>query len=109
MKTTIKPIYSRQADLSERYGICRNTVRARTQEIKEEVGKGKRYSDGDVIVDGNIVLVNEWVFLDWLNVRTRWLNPETQKHIEPFDPAWWARRTGADQIRYINTNGEVLP
>lgn len=102
MKKYIQPVYSRQTELAERYGICRNTARSRIHEIQAEMGAGKRYSDGDVITDANLVLVNEFAFLDWLNVRSRWLNPNTRKYVEPFDPSWWAHRTGVDQIKEMD-------
>ena len=80
--------------LAESYGLCKATVRSRVKEIRQQLGKGKRYPAQSVIDDGNLILVNEYVFLDWLSVRTMMQDGELQKHVEPFRVDPWANLAG---------------
>ncbi len=86
--------YMSMQDLADKYGMNKRTVQNRVREINEERGAGKRYELPAVISDGNIVLVNEFVFLDWLSIRKNWMDKNARKYVQPFDPAVWARYLG---------------
>lgn len=90
--------YMRQQDLAEKYGISKTTVHDRVREIMEETGYGKRYRRQSVIEDGNIVLVNEYVFLDWLSVRKLMRNSSTRKYVEAFSAGDWAEYLGTHTV-----------
>lgn len=86
--------YMNMQDLADKYGMCKRTVRDRVREIENEIGRGKRYERQAVINDGNIVLVNELVFLDWLTVRKDILSGTRRKYVLDFNPGAWARYLG---------------
>lgn len=86
--------------LARDYNITKPTVRNRLNEIRGEIGR--RYARLAVIDDGNLVLVNRFVFIDYLNNR-RMLKSETQrKYVEPFNATEVARYLG-----YYSTMEEV--
>ena len=87
-------VYMSMQNLADKYGITKRTVRDRVREIEAESGKGKRYSSKSIISDGNIVLVNELIFLDWLSVRQLKKNKATNREIPAYDPIEWAYQCG---------------
>lgn len=87
-------VYMRREDLAEKYNMSVYAVRNYQKEIESESGKGKRYSSKSVVNGYKCVLINEFVFLDWISVRERWKNERARKYIEPFDPIEWARYCG---------------
>ena len=93
--------YMNMQDLADKYRMCKRTVRDRVREIENEIGRGKRYERQAVINDGNIVLVNELVFLDWMQVRKDVLNKSTRKYVTDFNPAAWVRYLGWCEIQEI--------
>ena len=86
--------YMSMQDLADKYGMCKRTVRDRVREIGNEVGRSKRYERQAIISDGNIVLINELVFLDWMQVRKDMLNKSTRKYVSDFNPGAWVRYLG---------------
>lgn len=78
--------YKKQQDIATEFGIGRTTVYERLKEIEKEISAG-RYSDYAIIRDGNIVLVNVLVFLDYMNYRERLREKNTRKYVPPFNPA----------------------
>lgn len=84
--------YVTQKELCSRHELCINTVRSRVREMSAQIGQ--RYPEQILIEDGNIVLVNDLAFMDWLSVRKRALNKNTASDLKPFDPALWMRLCG---------------
>lgn len=79
--------------LSERYELCMNTVRDRKKGIEEEIISG-RYPSNSIINDGNLVLINEMVFLDYLSNRKLLKSKTTRKYAKPFNPTDWVEMLG---------------
>lgn len=77
--------YKKQQDIASEFGIGRTTVYERLKEIEKEISNG-RYSDYAIIRDGNIVLVNVLVFLDYMKYRDRLREKNTRKYAPPFNP-----------------------
>lgn len=86
------------AGLALKYGLSKRTVQSRMKEIEAESGRGKRYARQSMINDGNIVFVNELVFLDWLSVRQRFRDTNAKKYLDPFDPGVWVKYLGWNDI-----------
>lgn len=84
--------YVKMDDLSFRYKISKTTVRSRVKEMQELAGD--RYKKIAFIEDGNIVLVNEFAFLDWMSIRKRWQNKNARKYVDPFRPSDWVEYCG---------------
>lgn len=91
--------YASRATLGKKYGMTLQTVSSYIKEIEAESGAGKRYASISVIRNGKTLLVNVFVFLDWISVRSRWKNPAARKYIKPFNAAEWAAYMG-----FYNTN-----
>lgn len=78
--------YKTQQWIVSEIGIGRTTVYERLKEIEKEIEKG-RYSRYSVVRDGNLVLVNVLVFIDYLTYRGSLREKNARKHVPPFDPA----------------------
>lgn len=85
--------YMKKETLAEELHICKGTVVNRLREIEKEIDNG-RYSDYAIIQDGNIVLINILVFIDFLTYRKRLLNKNLRKNVPPFRPDVLARDIG---------------
>lgn len=81
--------YKQAAVLADQYGLSVRTVKRRAEEIRDQIGR--RYKKQAIIDDGNIVLINEYVFLDWLSNRQQ-IN---SKHkVEDFNVFDWVESYG---------------
>lgn len=91
-------LYQRYETLSKKYNVSKGTVRNRVNEILQNVGTGKRYTDAAVIEDGGIVFINELVWLDWMKYRKQLLsdNPNVKKRVDVFDPKKWIFYLGGE-------------
>ena len=78
--------------LSKKFGISKQTIRKRVREIEAEIGK--RYKKQAVINDDRIVLINIFVFMDWLQNRSKLMNKDTRKYVEAFNASDWAEYMG---------------
>lgn len=77
--------YMRKEQLADEFQISAGTVRTRLFEIEDEIKKG-RYNDYAVIRDGNIVLINVLVFIDYMTYRRQLLDRNTRKYTPAFHP-----------------------
>lgn len=85
--------YMQKQQLSNEFHIGKTTVYSRLKEIEEEIQNG-RYSDYAIINDGNIVLVNVLVFIDYMTYRRRLREKNTRKYVPMFNPAEIAKIIG---------------
>ena len=65
--------YMRKEQLTKEFQISAGTVRTRLFEIEDEIKTG-RYNDYAIIRDGNIVLINVLVFIDYHTYRRQLLD-----------------------------------
>ena len=82
--------------LAEEMGLNKQTIRNRVNEIRAEIGK--RYKSLAVIDDGNIVLVNRFVFIDYMTNRRKLRDKNLRKHVEPFNAAEVASYLGFYEV-----------
>lgn len=94
--------YRTKSDLADALGISKSTVSDRMKEI--ETVAGKRYGAYSVISDGNIVLINVLVFLDWLKYRRQLMDRNMAKYV----PAFSARKV-AEQMGWDMTTIREFP
>lgn len=78
--------YMSKQQLADEFHISKSTVFSRMKEIQQEIQKG-RYSDFAIIEDGNIVLVNVLVFIDYLTYRRKLKEKNARKYVPEFNPA----------------------
>lgn len=78
--------YMQKQQLAEEFHISKSTVYLRMKEIQEEIKNG-RYSDYAIIEDGNIVLVNVFVFIDYMKYRRQLKEKNARKYVPEFNPA----------------------
>lgn len=78
--------YMPKQQLADEFHISKSTVYLRMKEIEAEIKNG-RYSDYAIIDDGNIVLVNVLVFIDYMVYRRRLKEKNTRKYVPEFNPA----------------------
>ena len=83
--------YRRKEDIAAELNISKSTVRARVLEIEEEAD---RYGDKAIIRDGNIVLINTLVFLDYEKYRKQLRDKNARKYTPPFKPWEWMEKCG---------------
>ncbi|MDO4647937.1 MAG: hypothetical protein Q4B26_04740 [Eubacteriales bacterium] len=84
--------YRNYRDTAKEFGISEATVKARTKEIRGQIGK--RYQDYALIEDGNIVMINQLVFIDWQCNRRKLMDHNMKKYVPVFDPAAVAAYSG---------------
>ena len=77
--------YMRKEQLAKEFQIGTGTVRTRLLEIENEIKTG-RYNDYAVIRDGNIILINVLVFIDYLTYRRQLLDSNARKYTPAFHP-----------------------
>ena len=82
--------------LAQEMGLAKQTIRIRVNEIRAEIGK--RYKSLAVIDDGNIVLVNRFVFIDYMANRRKLRDKNLRKHVEPFNAAEVASYLGFYEV-----------
>ncbi len=85
--------YKNISGISKEFEICPRTVKSKIAEIREEIKKG-RYSRYAVIADGKIVLVNVYVFMDYLTFRQQLLDENMRKSVPAFQPRTIAELCG---------------
>jgi len=85
--------YKTKAELAEAFGICGRTVKARLNEIEEEVKKG-RYPSHTILRDGSLLWINQLVWIDYLANRQKLINKNARKFVPPYDPGAIAREIG---------------
>lgn len=85
--------YLRPADLAEKYGLSKQTVKRRKNEIEEEITRG-RYKRQAIIEDGQLMLINEPVFLDYMANRRMLMQESARKHVPPFRASDWQEYLG---------------
>lgn len=86
--------YRTKMAIAEELGISRSTVYERMREIEGEIGK--RYGAYALIHDGNIVLVNVLVFLDWLKYRRQLMDKNMRKYVPEYSARKVAEAMGWD-------------
>lgn len=89
--------YRTKKDLATELGISKSTVYDRMREIEDQIGK--RYGAYALINDGNIVLINVLVFLDWLKYRKQLLDRNMKKYVPPFSAKKVAEQMGWDMTK----------
>lgn len=89
--------YRTKTTLAAELGISRSTVYDRMREIEGQIGK--RYGAYALIHDGNIVLVNVLVFLDWLKYRRQLTDKNMAKYVPAFSPKKVAEQMGWDMTK----------
>ena len=77
--------YMKKEQLAKEFQISTGTVRTRLFEIENQIKNG-RYSDYAIIRDGNIVLINVLVFIDYLTYRRQLLDSNARKYAPAFHP-----------------------
>ena len=89
----------RKEGIAKEFHISKGTVVNRMREIEKEIELG-RYGAHTLIQDGNIVLINVLVFLDFLTYRQRLLNKNLRKSVPEYRPdvvmreMGWSNRVG---------------
>lgn len=78
--------YMPKQQLADEFHISKSTVFSRMKEIEKEIQSG-RYSDYAIINDGNIVLVNVLVFIDYMTYRRRLKEKNARKYVPEFNPS----------------------
>lgn len=78
--------YMPKQQLADEFHISKSTVFSRMKEIEKEIQSG-RYSDYAIINDGNIVLVNVLVFIDYMTYRRRLKEKDARKYVPEFNPS----------------------
>lgn len=82
--------------LAEEMGLNKQTIRNRVNEIRAEIGK--RYKSLAIIDDGNIVLINRFVFIDYMTNRRKLRDKNLRKYVEPFNAAEVASYLGFYEV-----------
>lgn len=90
--------YLQKNDLVTFTGLSRTTVKTRVDEIEALSGKGQRYNEFSVLRDGNVVMVNVLVMVDYLKYRADLRDSIAKFSVPPFDPSkimsimgWWCK------------------
>ena len=96
--------YQPKQQIADEFHISKSTVYSRMKEIAVEVQNG-RYDDYAIIEDGNIVLINVLVFIDFLTYRKRLQSKNLRKHVPPFRPDILIKDIGWSN-RIIKMEGE---
>ena len=76
--------YMKKKQLEKEFQISTGTVRTRLFEIENQIKNG-RYNYA-IIRDGNIVLINVLVFIDYLTYRRQLLDRNARKYAPAFHP-----------------------
>lgn len=79
------------------FDLGSTTITERIREFREWIAKG-RYPKTSMIIDGRIVRVNRYAFHDFLTNRRRLLCKNTEKFVDPYNPARLAMETGYIRI-----------
>ena len=85
--------YMKKDGIAEEFHISKSTVVNRLREIEQEMEKG-RYGDFSIIQDGNILLINVLVFIDFLTFRKRLQNKNLRKNVPAYSPEKIMREMG---------------
>ncbi len=71
-------------NLAAAFGISESTVQHRVRDIEKEIAAG-RYGQHALCVDGRILLINPYVFYDYICNRQALMNKNARKTVPPFD------------------------
>ena len=102
MSTELNPMYLEKirgypykniSGIAQEFGVTTETVKKRLTELREQIKKG-RYSRYAVISDGKIVLINVYVFIDFLTYRQQLNDVNMAKCVPLFDPRTVAEMCG---------------
>lgn len=85
--------YETKERLADEFHCSKGTIRNRVKEIEEEIKKG-RYNDYAIIRDGQILLINTIVFIDYLKYRKMLLDKNARKYVPEFKPELVVRTLG---------------
>lgn len=85
--------YMKKEGIAQEFHISKGTVVNRMKEIEQEIQKG-RYGAHSLIQDGNIVLINVLVFVDFLTYRQKLLDKNLRKHVPEYRPDVVMREIG---------------
>lgn len=85
--------YETKERLADEFHVSKGTIRNRVKEIEEEIKKG-RYNDYAIIRDGQILLINTIVFIDYLKYRKMLLDKNARKYVPEFKPELVVRTLG---------------
>ncbi|MCD8207669.1 MAG: hypothetical protein LUD72_07015 [Bacteroidales bacterium] len=88
----MKPYYQNAKQLSESHGLCIRTVRGLIAEIRQQEDRYGKYA----ILEGCGILVNIYVFYDYLKFRTALKDPNAKKSVPKFDPREVAEMCGGE-------------
>ncbi len=77
--------YMPKHKLAEELGVSVSTVGNRMKGIQNEIDGG-RYNEYAIIDDGNIVLINTLVMLDYMKYHKRLNNKNLRKYVPEFRP-----------------------
>lgn len=77
--------YETKERLADEFHCSKGTIRNRVKEIEEEIKKG-RYNDYAIIRDGQILLINVPVFMDFLKWRHMLRDKNARKHAPEYRP-----------------------
>lgn len=77
--------YMPKDKIAQEFSLSKSTVQNRVREIEQQIKAG-RYSDYAVIRDGNILLVNVLVFIDYLEYRKMLNDKNAKKQVPDFQP-----------------------
>lgn len=91
--------------LAKEMSLTKDTIRIRVNEIRKEIGK--RYKNLAVIDDGNIVLVNRFVFIDYMVNRRKLKDKNLRRHVKPFNAAEVASYLGFYEVVEIDTKKSI--
>ena len=96
-------VYKPKCQIPHEFGLSKSTVDERVKEIREEIKIG-RYDDRSIMDDGNIVLVNVLVFMDYIKYRRQLKEKNARKHVPEFQPEKWVWISGWND-RIITVGG----
>ena len=77
--------YMPKDKIAQEFSISKATVQNRVKEIEGQIKEG-RYSDYAVIRDGNILLVNVLVLMDYMEYRKMLNDRNAKKYVPDFQP-----------------------
>lgn len=82
--------YKSKKDIADIFGLSRATVQQRVGEIEAS----GRYGPYSTLRDGQILLVNTLVFIDWLKYRRSWNDQNLRKYVPEFNAEEVVRAMG---------------
>lgn len=78
------PPYITKKELQEKLGIGRSAMNNRVRDFREQIKDG-RYGELAHIQDGDVVLIDYFAWLDFMNNRDKLNDRHMAKYVEPYD------------------------